>query len=352
MKSEAGSGQEKIAIIGAGSWGATLASLFARNGKSVSLWSHTEGKAEKLSAARALEKPFKVEFPENLAITGDLSEALNGSRVILFCCPAQAMREVAGRVSRHVCLPVGRGQPAKAAGNSGGAPVLVSAAKGLELHTFKRMTEVLRETLPELPCCTLSGPNLAKEVLLNMPSAAVVSCENTDVAYRVQQMLSVSTFRVYTNDDVVGVELGGALKNVVAIAAGAVDGLNLGDNAKAALLTRGLAEMTRLATSLGARPTTLMGLSGMGDLVATCYSSLSRNHSLGFDMAQGVSFQDAQARAGAVVEGVTTTYAVCEMSSKLAIQMPIAEQVAAALRGETTPKGAIMTLMARPLSSE
>jgi glycerol-3-phosphate dehydrogenase (NAD(P)+) len=338
MQSEAGGGQEKIAIIGAGSWGATLANLFARNGKSVSLWSHSPGKAEKLRAARVLEKPFRVEFPENLAITGELDEALSGALVVLLCCPAQAMREVAGRLAGHV--------------DAAAAPVLVSAAKGLELHTFKRMTEVLGETLPDLPRCALSGPNLAKEVLLNMPSAAVVSCENNDVAHRVQQMLSVSTFRVYTNDDVVGVELGGALKNVVAIAAGAVNGLKLGDNAKAALLTRGLAEMTRLAVSLGARPTTLMGLSGMGDLVATCYSSLSRNYSLGFDMAQGVSFQDAQARAGAVVEGVTTTYAVCELSSKLSIQMPIAEQVAAALRGDTTPKGAIMTLMARPLSSE
>ncbi len=338
MQSEAGGGQEKIAIIGAGSWGATLANLFARNGKSVSLWSHTPGKAENLRVTRVLEKPFRVEFPENLAITGNLDEALSGAPVILLCCPAQAMREVAGRLAGHVDEAAG--------------PVLVSAAKGLELHTFKRMTEVLRETLPELPRCSLSGPNLAKEVLLNMPSAAVVSCENSNVAHRVQQMLSVSTFRVYTNDDVVGVELGGALKNVVAIAAGAVNGLKLGDNARAALLTRGLAEMTRLAVSLGARPTTLMGLSGMGDLVATCYSSLSRNYSLGFDMAQGVSFQEAQARAGAVVEGVTTTYAVCELSSKLSIEMPIAEQVAAALRGETTPKGAIMTLMARPLSSE
>jgi glycerol-3-phosphate dehydrogenase (NAD(P)+) len=353
MESQAAGGNEKIAVLGAGSWGATLANLLARNGKDVCLWSHQSGKANALASARALEKPFKVQFPDNLLISGDLGECVSGARVVIFCCPAQAMREVSQNVSQNLKVKVTTGQAASSLPLKAGAvPVLVSAAKGVELHTFKRMTEVLQECIAGLPACSLSGPNLAREVLMSLPSAAVVACEQAETANYVQRLLSVPTFRLYTNSDVVGVELGGALKNVVAIAAGAVDGLALGGNAKAALITRGLAEMTRLAERFGARPTTLMGLSGVGDLVATCYSALSRNYSLGLAMAQGVSFHDAQERAGAVVEGVTTTYAVCELSEKLGIQMPIAEQVAATLRGETTPKGAIMTLMARPLSSE
>lgn len=344
-------GQEKIAILGAGSWGATLANLFARNGKNVCLWSHTIDKAKQLQSERALDKPFRVEFSDNLAISADLSECVADAQVILFCCTAQTMREVAERVAQLVRVPVGSGHAVTSRATAG-KPVLVSAAKGLELHTFKRMTEVLKDVMPDVPSCALSGPNLAKEVLLNLPSATVVACEDAAVANVVQQMLSVPAFRVYTNNDVAGVELGGALKNVVAIAAGAVDGLNLGGNAKAALITRGLAEISRLAVQMKARPTTLSGLSGMGDLVATCYSTLSRNYSLGFDMARGVSFHDAEHNAGAVVEGVTTTFAVCELSRKLGIQMPIAEQVGATLKGATTPKGAIMTLMTRPLSSE
>lgn len=351
MPSEPVGGQEKIAVLGAGSWGATLANLLARNGKNVCLWSHTQEKARVLSTRRALEKPFGVEFPDNLEITGELDACLAGTQIVLFCCPAQAMREIAHSVAQHIKVKVATGQ-ASSALPAGDLPVLVSAAKGLELHTFKRMTEILQECVPQTPACSLSGPNLAKEVLQGLPTASVVACENAETAHYVQRLLSVPTFRLYTNTDVAGVELGGALKNVVAIAAGAVDGLNLGGNAKAALITRGLAEISRLSERLGARPTTLLGLAGVGDLVATCYSALSRNYSLGLDMAQGVSFPDAQQRAGAVVEGVTTTYAVCELSKDLGIQMPIAEQVAAALRGETTPKGAIMTLMARPLSSE
>lgn len=343
--------QEKIAILGAGSWGATLANLFARNGKNVSLWTHSAEKAQRLSSERALDKPFRVEFPENLAICSDIGECLDDARIVMLCCTAQSMREVAGKVAQvvHGRVAVKSGQVQTGAANG---MILVSAAKGLELQTFQRMTEILREILPDVPSCVLSGPNLAKEVLMNLPSATVVASEDSDVALAVQQVLSLPAFRVYTNADVIGVELGGALKNVMAIACGAVDGLRLGGNAKAAIMTRGLAEMARLSVALGAQPVTLAGLSGMGDLVATCYSALSRNYSLGFDMAQGVSFQDAEFKAGAVVEGVTTTYAVCELSKKLGIQMPITEQVSATIKGETTPKGAIMTLMARPLSSE
>jgi glycerol-3-phosphate dehydrogenase (NAD(P)+) len=328
-----------IAILGAGTWGATLAWLYASHGKRVSLWSHDPEKAEHLATQRKVEKPLAVTIPDSVEISGDLSAAVSGAETIILSCTSQSMRAVAGRL-RGVL------------GESGWRPALVSAVKGLELHTFKRMSEIISQILPDLPVCALSGPNLAAEILRGCPAASVVACADLEVAREMQRRLSVPSFRVYANDDLVGVELGGSLKNIIAIAAGSSDGLELGANAKAALLTRGLAEMTRLAVALGARPLTLSGLAGMGDLFATCTSALSRNYRLGHAMARGKSRKEAAAALGATAEGVPTTEAVCELSKRLGIEMPIAEQVEATLKGKSTAQGAIMTLMTRPLAIE
>jgi glycerol-3-phosphate dehydrogenase (NAD(P)+) len=231
-------------------------------------------------------------------------------------------------------------------------PLLVSAVKGIELDSLKRMSEIIEEELPGLELCVLSGPNLAKEILQDLPTAAVIASKNASAASLVQKYLSVPKFRLYTNTDVIGVELGGTLKNVIAIAAGCADGLNLGANAKAALITRGLSEISRLAVFLGAKPTTLAGLAGMGDLLATCASPLSRNYHLGLEMAKGKSLQSILKETGAVIEGITTTTAICKISQNLNIELPIAKLVQAFLDGSLSPSEAIMALMNRPLISE
>jgi glycerol-3-phosphate dehydrogenase (NAD(P)+) len=334
---------ERIAILGAGTWGSTLAWLYGSSGRPVSLWSHDSAKAELISRQRRLDKPVAVPFPDSVYIFSELSHAIDKATLIVFCCTSQSMRQVAEHVSGTLTAAVKNGKQ---------RPVLVSAAKGLELSTLKRMSEIISESIPGLPVCALSGPNLAGEILQSQPAASVVACADFEVARYAQRRLSAKGFRVYSHDDLLGVELGGTLKNIIAIAAGCSDGLGLGANARAALMTRGLAEMTRLAVALGAKPLTLSGLSGMGDLFATCTSPLSRNYRLGKEMAQGSDRDQALAAVGATAEGVTTTYAVCELSKRLAIELPIAEQVEATLKGKTTPEGAIMTLMARPLASE
>lgn len=338
-----GSADERIAILGAGTWGTTLAWLYGSSGQRVSLWTRDSAKVDLLRETRHVEKPLAVSIPDSVAIFSDLSAALENATVIIFCCTSQSMREVAQHASAPLSAACERGDA---------RPVLVSAAKGLELSTLKRMSEVISESIPGLPVCALSGPNLAGEILQNQPAASVIACSDFDVARYAQRRLSAKGFRVYSHDDLVGVELGGTLKNIIAIAAGCSDGLGLGANARAALMTRGLAEMTRLAVALGANPLTLSGLSGMGDLFATCTSPLSRNYRLGREMAQGKNRDQALATLGATAEGVPTTYAVCELSKRLDIELPIAEQVEATLKGKTTPEGAIMTLMARPLASE
>jgi glycerol-3-phosphate dehydrogenase (NAD(P)+) len=335
----------KIAVLGAGSWGSTLAKLLADSGRAVTLWSHDPQKASLLERRRRLNHPVRVDFPNNVKITGALGEALVEQELVLICCNSQSMRGLSAQIDMFATKrPSEKGDWQ--------LPVLVSAAKGLELTTLYRMTEVINDVIGDLPVCTLSGPNLAGEILKGLPTASVIASASFQVAAYAQQRLSSSAFRVYTNSDVTGVELGGTLKNVIAIAAGISDGLELGANAKAALLTRGLAEMTRLACALGAEKTTLAGLAGMGDLFATCTSQLSRNYKVGLALAGGLSSEEAKRTVGATAEGIPTTHAVCELSKKLGIDLPIAEQVEATLKGQTTPKGAIMSLMSRPLASE
>lgn len=349
-----------IAILGAGSWGATLARLYGLAGKDVVLWTRDSEKAAQISLARKVEEPLAIELPPSVCVSADLDMALGGRAIVLLCCKAQAMREVAARVRQSKVLDFSPELvPAAADGSPSGnnvakkgKPIFVSAAKGIELGSFKRMSEILSEELPGMPVAALSGPNLAAELLQGLPTASVVAATNESWARFAQEGLTIETLRMYSNTDVVGVELGGALKNIIAIAAGAVDGLRLGTNAKSALLTRGLAEMTRLAVALGARSSTLAGLAGLGDLIATCSSHFSRNWRTGYQLCQGQSREDISSDLQAVAEGVDTTFAVCDLSRKLNIELPIASQIEILLKGEINPRQAILKLMNRPLVSE
>jgi len=333
--------RETIAVLGAGSWGSTLAWLLSTSGKKIRLWTHNKQKAEMIAQKRQIQKPLKVDLPPQIEVTSDLKIALLDTQVVLLCCSSQAMRSLACQLRDYF-----------AHAHNIKPPILVSAAKGLELTTLKRMSEVIQEIMPDIPVCTLSGPNLAIEILKGLPTASVVACRELTTAAYVQKVLSVPKLRIYSNSDIAGVELGGTLKNVIAIAAGGSDGLNLGVNAKAALLTRGLAEMTRLAVYMGAKASTLAGLAGMGDLFATCAGPMSRNYRLGMEMAQGKALEQIKAEVGAVIEGITTVEAVCELSKRLGVELPIAQLVQETLKGIITPEQAIMTLMARPLASE
>lgn len=333
----------QISIFGAGSWGLTLAWLFAGAGQDVLLYTRSSEKAQHLTNQRKIEEPVKVELPLSIRITSDLKEAANPERILIFACTSQTARELAVSIEKVLSAD---------AELRNKSVVVVSAVKGLELGTLKRMSEVISESIPQASVCSLSGPNLADEILIGMPAATVISCKDAEVAASVQKVLTSKRFRVYTNTDIVGTELGGSLKNIIAIAAGVSDGLKLGANSKAALLTRGLAEMTRLSVHLGGRSETLAGLAGMGDLFATSAAVTSRNYRLGAALAKGVTAKDAEASLGVVAEGVTTTFAVCELAKRLNLDLPIASAVESMLRGKTTPEGAIMTLMSRPPVSE
>jgi glycerol-3-phosphate dehydrogenase (NAD(P)+) len=345
--------QVKIVILGAGSWGATLAWLLGNSGKEVSLYTREAAKAELINQRREIKKPIPVKIPDSVMVSSDLKLALDRAGIIIFACTSQSIRTAASEVAKYVSAEALPQSGARANTETGRElPVLVSAVKGLELQALFRMSEVLAEVMPRLNVCALSGPNLAAELLQGLPAASVIACKDIAIAKKLQSELSVPKLRLYTNEDIIGVELGGGLKNVIAIAAGGCDGLHLGANAKAALITRGLAEMTRLAVQLGARPSTLSGLAGMGDLLATCAGPLSRNYRLGWELARGTRLEKALHDIGAVVEGVTTARAACEMASILKLELPIAKEVDDALRGKTSPESAIMNLMNRPLASE
>ncbi|MBX9722005.1 MAG: NAD(P)-dependent glycerol-3-phosphate dehydrogenase [Candidatus Obscuribacterales bacterium] len=330
-----------ICIIGAGAWGGTLAWLLGEHKSKISLWSHDKIKGDEIIQSRKLKTPCELTLSNAVHVHNDLACALEDAELIVMACDSQSMREMMEKIKiildkDNLKTPV------------------VSVAKGLERGSLLRMSEVLRQAAKDsnYPVCALSGPNLAFEIASGKPAAAVLACDDLEVARGLQKALSCPTFRVYSSDDLVGVELGGTIKNIIAIAAGISDGLNLGINAKSALLTRGLAEMVRLSKAMGAKSSTLWGLSGMGDLFATCQSPLSRNYNIGLQLAAGKSVDEAVSIVKATAEGVETTYAVCELSKNMGIELPIAEQVQATMKGNVTARETIMSLMARPLSVE
>ena len=325
----------RYAVLGATSWGVTLASVLARGGHSVVILARTGAEADQAAARRGIERLPELRLPDG---------------VVFECQEGWAAREVAGLVA---AVPAQSLRASVAAvGLSWEVPVL-SAAKGIEHGTLLRMSEVLEDAgWTRERVAVISGPNLAHEVARGLPAAAVVASSSAETAGAWQQALSHGSFRCYRSSDVIGTELGGALKNVIAIAAGAAAGLDLGANAIAAIMTRGLAEMTRLGVALGADPSTFQGLAGIGDLAATCYSPLSRNHRLGELLARGMAPGAALAEIAETVEGATTTPVALQLASRVGVELPIAEQVAAVLEGRSTVGQAMVSLLSRALRSE
>lgn len=328
----------KLAVLGLGCWGLVLAKLLTSQFDEVWGWSRKQDLSEDLLLHKRSKVPFCVELDEKVNITHDLKSAIDGADIILLVVSTSAIRVVCEQL--------------KEAGIKD-EQILVNTSKGLELPSLKRMSEVIKEVLPNQKFAVLSGPTLAREVLEGQPTAASVASDDFMVAKFVQQSLNVDgRFRLYTNDDVIGVEFGGSLKNVIAIAAGFISELNMGDNAKGAILTRGMAEIVRVGTALGAKPSTFWGLSGMGDLIATCSSPLSRNHTVGRMLAKGKKIDDILAELGSVAEGVKTSKAICELSEKLNIDTPISHAIYEAVYSKENSKEIFMNLMSRELKAE
>ena len=324
-----------VAVVGTTSWGTTLALILARRGVEVRLLARTGDEAQQLASDGELAARLPGHrFPPSLRVTSDWAGGMDGAPFVLFAVPSHTLRENARYAAPHL--------PPDA--------IVVSACKGLEQGTFKRMSVVLAEELPSAApnLCVLSGPNLAREVARDMPCATVIASASVDASASAQRLFNSPTFRVYTNEDVIGTELGGALKNVIAIGASICDGMALGDNAKAAFVTRGLAEMVRLGVAAGAQAATFAGTAGFGDLIATCYSNLSRNYRVGLALAEGRTLAEAvESLGGQVAEGVGTTSAALEMAHALGVDAPIAAATARVLFDGASPQEALLELMAR-----
>jgi glycerol-3-phosphate dehydrogenase (NAD(P)+) len=337
-----GKEQARIAVLGAGSWGTALAVLLAANGHSVRLWGRETALVAALRTARENTRYLPgIPLPEGVLPTDDLSAALAEAEIIVFAVPSGAVRAVAQ----------------EAASASTSDALLISAAKGLEEGTGLRMSQVLAEVMPEAEARTvvLSGPNLAVEVARSIPTASVAAAVNPEVARRTQRLFTgqpTPTFRVYTGHDVVGVELGGAIKNVIAIGAGVCDGIGYGDNSKAALMTRGLTEALRLGVAQGAEAATFLGLSGVGDLIATGASRLSRNYRVGFALGQGRALPAILAELGQVAEGVPTTRVLCGLARRSGVEMPLCMALHALLFENRPASEVIRELMLRPPKEE
>ncbi|OZC03385.1 NAD(P)H-dependent glycerol-3-phosphate dehydrogenase [Rubricoccus marinus] len=323
------------AVFGAGSWGTALAYSLAKAGHPVTLWARREDAAREIAATRrnAAYLP-NAELPASLRVTSDLHEAASGASVWLFAVPSQSLRSVATQLADRATEP----------------EAIVSVAKGIENGTLLTTSGVLREALPLAPEArvgVLYGPSHAEEVALGQPTSVVVSIPDLAIAEQVQALFMTPSLRVYTNTDLVGVEIAGSVKNVMALAAGMGDGMGLGDNAKAALVTRGLAEITSLGLAMGAAAHTFAGLAGLGDLVVTCFSKHSRNRGFGEMIGGGKSLEEAADAMTMVVEGMKTTASVRELASRYGIEMPITEAVARVIDGESAPYDEVCSLMTR-----
>jgi len=323
-----------IAVVGAGAWGTSLAMVLAQNGHGVHLWEYFPEYARHLQSARENTKFLPgVRIPETITITSDLAEAVQGCPDVVMVSPSQSLRSVIRRMVELGCRP----------------ERVVTASKGIERNTLARMSEVVRQEFgPGPSLCALSGPSHAEEVSRGLPCSIVAASPEAATAAHVQKLFSTDRLRVYTSPDIVGVELGGSLKNVIALAAGVVDGLGLGDNAKAALLTRGLAEICRLGVALGANPETFAGLSGMGDLVVTCCSRHSRNRGVGEKLGQGQTLDEILGHMEMVAEGVETARSARSLAEKVGIELPITVQVNRILFEGVSPAEALVALMQRP----
>ncbi|MCA9799636.1 MAG: NAD(P)-dependent glycerol-3-phosphate dehydrogenase [Cyanobacteria bacterium HKST-UBA04] len=333
-----------IGILGAGSWGLTLAWLLSMpvgtgsRQPNLWLWDRNPEKLAALAANRHVQFPLTLTLPDSVELVENLADNLANTDVLILAVTAKGTRPVCNRLFEA-------GLPAKT--------IVVNASKGLDGESLKRLSQVIGDTLPHNANAVLSGPTLAREILNGLPTAASIACADLDITEYLQGCLSRSQcFRLYANPDVIGVELGGALKNIFAIASGYIAEKKLGDNAKAALLTRGLHEMTHVATRLGAQDMTLYGLSGLGDLLATSNSPLSRNYQLGQRLAKGQLLEDILDDMKVVVEGVQTTHTVCQLGEKLDLDLPITHEIQKALTGKASETDIIQSLMTRRLRSE
>ena len=328
-----------VAIVGATSWGTTLGIILSRQGHDVRLFARTEDEAEMLESRRENSRFVPgFPFPDSMHARAD-ADAFYDAEVAIIVVPSHTLRDNIRGVAAHIPTDC----------------IVVSAVKGLELNTGKRMSEVLSDEISDdagRNVCALSGPNLASEIVRGMPAPTVIASQNPRAALKAQEIINSSVFRVYTNNDIIGVELCGALKNIIALGAGICDGLELGDNAKSGFMTRGLAEIARLGVAAGANPATFAGLAGMGDLVATCSSVLSRNHYVGAQLATGKSMEEIRRSMQNVAEGVNTTVAALELADSLGIEMPIAQVTQDILSGRISAPDAVAHLMERDPTSE
>lgn len=326
---------EKVVVLGAGSWGSALSIVLAENGHDCLLWSHREDQAHEINEHHSNEKylPGTV-LPDAIKATSSLKEAANHGNVMVMAVPTKGIREVCRNLKELIQEPI----------------LFVHVSKGIEPDSLKRISEVMREELPAhliKEIVVLSGPSHAEEVVLQHPTTVTAACEDIQYAEKVQDLFMHGYFRVYTNSDVIGVEMGGALKNIIALAAGITDGLGYGDNAKAALITRGLAEIARLGTKMGANPLTFSGLTGIGDLIVTCTSVHSRNWRAGNLLGKGMKLDEVLEQMGMVVEGVRTTKAAYQLSKSHDVPMPITSALYAVLFEQVDPKTAVDQLMDR-----
>src|SRR6185295_14443658 len=325
----------RIAVIGAGSWGTALAVVAARGGHEVHLWSHNAAVVETINSEHLNPRYLTdLRIPDTVRSTNNIVDAVNAADMIILAAPSHATRELLAAMTSALRPEM----------------IVVSATKGIEIDTGKRISQIVAEVVPlavRPRFVSLSGPSFAKEVAANHPTAVVAASEDRDASQMVQSELSFDNFRIYTNDDVVGTELGGSVKNVMAIAAGMVAGLGFGSNSIAALITRGLAEMTRLALHEGARLETLMGLAGLGDLVLTCTGSLSRNRFVGQELGKGRKLDEITAGMNELAEGVKTALAVKQLAARLGVEMPITNEVHAVLYEAKPVNAAVTELMQR-----
>ncbi len=327
---------ERVAVIGAGSWGTAVATIVG-SARRTALWVRSPDLAASLRATRENERYLPgVRVPDDLVVTSSLAEALEGVRVVFMAVPSHGFRSV-----------LTEAQPL-----AGDVEAIVSLAKGIEIGSNLRMSEVVAQVLPGVPAGVLTGPNLAREVALGHPAACVVALADQALAERVQGLVHTRTFRTYMGTDVIGCEIAGATKNVMAIAAGISDGLGLGDNTRAVLITRGLAELGRLGVTLGGKVLTFGGLAGVGDLVATCASPQSRNRTVGFALGEGRSLEEIVGGMRMVAEGVKSAAPLVGLARAHGVEMPIAEQVHAIVEGRCSPPEALMNLMSRPSRPE